>query len=279
MPLADLLRLAVAVLVLVALACGVLAWTGRRTVPDALVAVLRAAAQLALVALVIGWIFAHPAAVVPYLAVMLVAAGVTSARRIGGGWAALPWLLVSIGTGPAVVLGVVLAAGALAPTGQEILLSIGTGPAVVLGVVLAAGALAPTGQEILPFTAQVIGGAMTAASLAGLRMRDDVAHRWGEVEAMLALGFTRRESVADLGRQAAARAVVPAIDQTRAAGLVTLPGAFVGLLLAGAEPWRAAQVQLLVLVGLLSAQSISAVGTAVLTAPLWAAARPVVAVR
>ena len=251
MPLADLLRLAVAVLVLVALACGVLAWTGRRTVPDALVAVLRAAAQLALVALVIGWIFAHPAAVVPYLAVMLVAAGATSARRIGGGWAALPWLLVSIGTGPA----------------------------VVLGVVLAAGALAPTGQEILPFTAQVIGGAMTAASLAGLRMRDDVAHRWGEVEAMLALGFTRRESVADLGRQAAARALVPAIDQTRAAGLVTLPGAFVGLLLAGAEPWRAAQVQLLVLVGLLAAQSISAVGTAVLTAPLWAAARPVVAVR
>lgn len=251
MSLPDLLRLAVAVLALLALACGVMAWTGRRTIPDALVAVLRAAVQLALVALVIGWIFAHPVAVGPYLAVMLLAAAVTSARRIGGGWAVLPSLLVSIGSGAA----------------------------IVLGVVLAAGALAPTGQEVLPFTAQVIGGAMTAASLAGLRMRDDVAHRWGEVEAMLALGFSRRESVADLGRRAAARALVPTLDQTRAAGLVTLPGAFVGLLLAGAPPWRAAQVQLLVLVGLLAAQAVSAVGTAVLTAPLWAAARPIVTAR
>jgi len=38
------------------------------------------------------------------------------------------------------------------------------------------------------------------------------------------------------GAGAAALALVPGLDQTRTVGLVTLPGAFVGVLLAGASP-------------------------------------------
>jgi putative ABC transport system permease protein len=102
---------------------------------------------------------------------------------------------------------------------------------------------------------------MTAASLTGARMRDDVARDWGQVEAWLSLGATPRQSVAHFGRLAIARALIPATDQTRSAGLVTLPGAFVGLLLGGASPAEAAEVQVLVLVGLLAAETVSAVVT------------------
>ena len=48
--------------------------------------------------------------------------------------------------------------------------------------------------------------------------------------------------------------LIPAIDQTRSVGLVTLPGTFVGLVLGGASPGEAARVQLVVLLALLAVE-------------------------
>jgi putative ABC transport system permease protein len=56
-------------------------------------------------------------------------------------------------------------------------------------------------------------------------------------------------------RPAAAQALLPAIDQTRTVGLVTLPGAFVGVLLGGGGPVRAGVAQVLVLVALLTIET------------------------
>lgn len=80
-----------------------------------------------------------------------------------------------------------------------------------------------------------------------------------EVEAWLSLGATPRQAVVAIARDAAAEALVPALDQTRTVGLVTLPGAFVGALLGGASAVDAARFQIVVLIGLLCAQSITAV--------------------
>lgn len=54
-------------------------------------------------------------------------------------------------------------------------------------------------------------------------------------------------------------ALVPGLDQTRTVGLVTLPGAFVGVLLGGGTPVQAAAAQIVVLIGLLAAQTITVV--------------------
>jgi len=48
---------------------------------------------------------------------------------------------------------------------------------------------------------------------------------------------------------------LPSVDQARTAGLVTLPGAFVGVLLSTGSAAQAGAVQVLVLVGLLLSQS------------------------
>jgi putative ABC transport system permease protein len=60
--------------------------------------------------------------------------------------------------------------------------------------------------------------------------------------------------------------MVPALDQTRTVGLVTLPGAFVGVLLGGGGPVQAGAVQLLVLVGLLAAETVATLVTIELVA-------------
>jgi putative ABC transport system permease protein len=63
-----------------------------------------------------------------------------------------------------------------------------------------------------------------------------------------------------------AAGVVPALDQTRTVGLVTLPGAFVGVLLGSGDPVQAGAAQLLVLVALLAAEAIAVALTVELVA-------------
>jgi putative ABC transport system permease protein len=56
------------------------------------------------------------------------------------------------------------------------------------------------------------------------------------------------------------------MDQTRTVGLVTLPGAFVGVLLGGGSALQAGATQLLVLIALLAAEAIAAALTLELVA-------------
>jgi putative ABC transport system permease protein len=132
------------------------------------------------------------------------------------------------------------------------------GTVPVLALVLATGTVPRTPTAVVPIAGILIGGAMTATSLAGRRALETLRTRHGEYEAALALGFSDRDAALELCRTSAAEALVPALDQTRTVGLVTLPGAFVGVLLGGASPVAAGAAQLLVLVGLLAVEMIAA---------------------
>jgi len=65
----------------------------------------------------------------------------------------------------------------------------------------------------------------------------------------------------ELVRPAARRALVPALYQTCTVGLVTLPEAFVGVLVGSGSPVKAGAAQVLVLIGLLAAEAVAAVLT------------------
>lgn len=128
------------------------------------------------------------------------------------------------------------------------------GAAPVVALVLASGTVPLRGEAVIPIAGILIGGAMTATSLAGRRLREELDQRRGEVEAALALGLLARDAVLLVARPVAGTALVPPLDQTRTVGLVTLPGAFVGVLLGGGSPLEAGAAQLLVLIGLLAAE-------------------------
>ena len=61
-------------------------------------------------------------------------------------------------------------------------------------------------------------------------------------------------------------ALIPTIDSTKNVGLIFLPGAFVGMMLAGASPADAAVVQLVVLFMLLGAVAVAGMTITVLVA-------------
>lgn len=189
---------------------------------------LRATAQLAAVSFVIGWVVHHQAALIGFVVLMYTVAARTAGRRItrdpSWRWAAVP-----------------IAAGAL--------------PVVVLLVIT--GLVPVDGIALVPVAGILIGGALTATVLGGRRAIEELHTRHGEVEAALALGFTDRDARMEIARPAASTALVPGLDQTRTVGLVTLPGAFVGMLLGGASPVMAGAVQLFVLVALLAVQAVA----------------------
>jgi putative ABC transport system permease protein len=219
------------VLIVLAVAAAAFAAVGRLGVSRAvLTASVRAAVQLAAVSLVITAVLTAWSLTVTFVAVMMAVASVTSARRISVHRSAF-WAVVAIGAGVLPVLALVVAAG--------------TVPLETVAVVPVAGIL--------------IGGAMTATSLAGRRVMEDLTKRRGEYEALLALGFLAPDAVRELCRPSLHHALIPALDQTRTVGLVTLPGAFVGVLLGGGGPIQAGATQLLVLIGLLAVETIAVI--------------------
>lgn len=229
--------LAVVLIALTSIAATV-AWVGKLGTGRAtLFAAGRAAVQLAAVTVVITAVVSSGWWTAGFVGVMFLAASFTSARRVthhrSGLITALP-----------------IAAG-LAPT---------------LALILGSGLVPMTGIAIVPLTGILTGGAMTATSLAGRRALDELESRRGEFEAALALGLLPRAAALEVCRPSAAEALVPVLDQTRTVGVVTLPGAFVGVLLGGASPLEAGAAQLLVLIGLLTAESIAVLITIELAA-------------
>ena len=188
-------------------------------------AAIRAAVQLAAVATVLAVALQRLWTSVLVLAVMFGVASVTAARRSeaqrGAAW-----------------LAVALAAGMVA----------------VIPLLLLTGVVPLRGAALVPVFGIVLGGTMTASAVAARRALDALGERAGEVEAALSLGLSERFSRMMVIERPLSDALLPNLDQARTAGLVTLPGAFVGVLLATGSAAQAGAVQVLVLVALLLAQ-------------------------
>ena len=246
----TLLNIGPAAWVLLAVLLGTAALISGRVLDRSPWAVLasggRAVLQLAVVALLISQLAGHPVAALGFVLLMFAVASFTAGRRVTGG-----------------------------RRGQLMALPIAAGVLPVVGLMLAAGVLPLNALALIAVAGQLIGGAMTASTLAGRRLLGELHQRNGEVEAALALGFPEPEARMLIIRPVAGEALIPALDQTRTVGLVTLPGAFVGLILGGASPLDAALVQLLVLVALLAVEALSiAVVLAGCTRGWWSAGQP-----
>ena len=136
-------------------------------------------------------------------------------------------------------------------------LAIAAGVVPVLTLILGSGLVPFNGAGLVPTAGIVIGGAMTAATLTGRRAYDEIRGNFGSYEAALALGLQSREAAFEVIQPSAKEALTPGLDQTRTVGLVTLPGAFVGVLLGGGTPLEAGSAQIMVLIGLMAAQAIT----------------------
>jgi len=198
---------------------------------DVLVATFRSFAQLLAVGYVLDFVFASHGTLTPVvLAVMVGTATLTSGSRAKGVPGAR-WISVAALT---------VAAG-------------GT-----LGLLLLLGIIPAAPRAAIPLGSMIISNAMNTTSLVMTRIRDDLAAHRREVEARLSLGQTSIEASAPWHRSALRTGMLPVIDNTKVVGLVALPGAMTGMLLAGATPTAAIRLQLVVMYMLLAGNAFAA---------------------
>ncbi len=219
---------AAALVLLVGLAVASHVLSGRPLVRTTLLSAARAVLQLGTAGLVITLVVQRLWSSVLLLVLMFVMAVFTTVRRVGA-TRAWPWSALAMACG-------------LVPT---------------LAIVLATGAVPLTGIALIPTAGILMGNTMTGHTLFGRRAFDALRDEQDQYEAFLSVGLLPADALGEIVHRRVPEALLPDLDKVKTAGVVTLPGAFIGVLLGGGTPAQAATAQLLVLFGILATQGVT----------------------
>lgn len=209
-------------LVLVAVALGIARWQRLGLEPSILVAVVRASAQLLIVGLGLGLVLADDAPLV---------------------WS---WLWV-VGIVLFTAATVQRRAPAIPGLFRIALVAEAVTAVLSLGVIFGLSIFPLEARTLVPLSGMMLGNSLSAAVLAARRLVEEFADKRDELEARLALGCSATDAARPYLRVVLRTAMTPQIESTKAVGLVFLPGAMTGLVLAGVDPLDAVLVQLAIM--------------------------------
>jgi putative ABC transport system permease protein len=206
---------------------------------DMLTAVIRAFVQLIAIGYVLEFIFAAegPIWILLVVAAMVGIAGYTAGKR-----------------GRGVPKSYTVATAAV---------SVGT--VLTIGTLLGLQVFPYQPRYIIPIAGMIVGNSMTVCGLVMARLRDDVRIQKNQIEAGLALGATPKQAISGQLRRALATGMTTIVDNTKTVGLISLPGAMTGMILAGASALEAVQLQIIVMYMLIGAAAFSGLTAAFLT--------------
>jgi putative ABC transport system permease protein len=170
------------------------------------------------------------------------------------------------------VAGMVIIAGQVAarhgrrlPKARQIAtIAVAAGSTITLGALLTLRVISPQSRVVIPVGGMIVSGAMVATGLVLRRIQEDAENARPAIEARLCLGLSAREAFLPHRRSAMRTALQPAIDSTKVVGLISLPGAMTGLILAGVDPLTAIRHQIVVMYMLLAATTLAALAAAAL---------------
>jgi len=152
------------------------------------------------------------------------------------------------------------------PAAQRIgIISIAVGTFLTISLLLILGVFEFIPQDVIPIGGMIVGTAMSVATLVMTRLYDDFHAQSLEIETKLALGASSRESSSTQFKRSIRAAMIPIIDTTKTVGLIKLPGAMTGMILAGASPLKAVQLQIIVMYMLVGASTFTGLIAAYLT--------------
>jgi putative ABC transport system permease protein len=144
--------------------------------------------------------------------------------------------------------------------------AIGLATALSLAVIFGFGVIPFEPIQVIVVTGITIGNTLTGTVVAADQVRRQVVEDPGRIESLLALGFESRQASMFVVREATRVALLPQIEKTKVVGLVSLPGAMTGLLLAGVDPIEAVVIQLVVMLLVLGTVAVSATVISIVTA-------------
>lgn len=136
------------------------------------------------------------------------------------------------------------------------------GSIATLGLMLAVGIIKAKAQYIIPLGGMTVGNSMNCSALVMERLHSDVSSHRLAVETALSLGKTWRQAVDAYFRTAVKAGMMQMLNFFKVVGIVQLPGAMTGMILAGASPLEAVMIQVIVGYMLTAAVTVTGLATA-----------------
>ena len=137
------------------------------------------------------------------------------------------------------------------------LVAITTSVAMVVSVVFLFSVIDYTPINIVVVSGITVGNIVPTAVLAVQQLNMQLTSRRLEAESLLALGADKSTLTKFFAPQIIKTAITTQIERTKVVGLIALPGAMTGLLLAGIEPMDAVLLQLIVMYMILGSATIT----------------------
>lgn len=139
------------------------------------------------------------------------------------------------------------------------------GSAITIALMIAFQIVNFEARYIIPLGGMIIGNSMNSSALTIERIASDISNNQLGIETSLALGKSWRYAVRKYIRDSATAGMLSILNFMKTVGIVALPGAMTGMILAGADPLEAVLLQIIVAYMLLSAVAITSVATVELT--------------
>ncbi|KAJ4793036.1 UPF0014 membrane protein STAR2 [Rhynchospora pubera] len=146
------------------------------------------------------------------------------------------------------------------PRGKYIAwMSILAGTSVTMFLLVVLDVFPFTPRYIIPIAGMMVGNAMTVTGVTMKKLHEDVKMQRNLVETALALGATPRQATLQQVKRTLIIALSPNIDSAKTVGLISLPGAMTGLIMGGASPIEAVQLQIVVMNMMIGASTVSSI--------------------
>ena len=117
------------------------------------------------------------------------------------------------------------------------------GSSITMALIVLLRVFPSTPQYIIPMTGMMVGVTMTSTGVVLKRLRESIRQQLQVVEAGLALGATPRQAISRQIQRSLAIALAPILDTAKTVGIIALPGTMTGLIMGGATPFEATQMQ------------------------------------
>ncbi|MCO8122080.1 iron export ABC transporter permease subunit FetB [Stieleria sp. TO1_6] len=102
-------------------------------------------------------------------------------------------------------------------------------------------------QYAIPLLGMVLGNALNGISVGLSTFTESLVRQRGQVETLIALGATRHEAAAEPMREAVRTGMIPIINSMMVVGLVSLPGMMTGQVISGVDPAQAVRYQIVIM--------------------------------
>jgi putative ABC transport system permease protein len=185
------------------------------------IAILKGGAQLTLIALFLTFLFNYDLWYFPIwilIGSMVLIGGYTSAKR------AINMPKAYLVTTPSILIG----------------------SSIALFVLALSRAMPLSPQFIVPLSGMAFGNSMAICSLSLDRLFREIKLNKTSIETALSLGANSKQALEEYSGLSIKASLIPTIDRLKTLGIIFIPGAMSGLLIAGTDPIVAAEIQIIV---------------------------------